>query len=96
MSQTARDAERRAALRLTDDILEELEQLNLEDAAGVPEPLTEALRRIGVEDPRRHTLPQLISIVLDKQRRYLRGGGAGPERRMPSATSATSAADRRA
>ncbi|MGH7776750.1 MAG: hypothetical protein ACREPI_06195 [Candidatus Dormibacterales bacterium] len=96
MGDADRDTERRAALRSTDDLLEILEVLNLKDARQAPRAVLEALARLGVPDPGGHTIAELISIVLDRQRRYLRAGGAGAERRMPSgSTPAGAPTDRR-
>lgn len=63
--------ERRQNLRRLDDILEALEQLNLREERVVPLPLLQRLHEVGVREPERHAVPQLIEAVWALQQPYL-------------------------
>jgi len=63
--------ERRRTLRRLDDILEALEQLNLQDRRDLPDMLAIRLIELGINDPRKHTVPQLIEKVWGVQQPYL-------------------------
>lgn len=62
---------RRQNLRRLDDILEALEQLNLADQRELPDLLAMRLVELGVEDPRRHSIAQLIEKVWAVQQPFL-------------------------
>lgn len=63
--------ERRQQLRRLDDILEALEQLNLHDERIVPLVLLGRLHEVGVRDPEKLNVPQLIEAVWALQQPYL-------------------------
>ncbi len=63
--------ERRQTLRRLDDILEALEQMNLREQRVLDEVLLRRLYELGLEDPRRFTVPQLIEKVWGMQQPYL-------------------------
>ena len=63
--------ERRNNLRRLDDILEALEQLNLQEQRELPDLLAIRLVEIGIDNPRRLTIPQLIERVWSNQQPYL-------------------------
>ncbi len=63
--------ERRNRLRRLDDVLEALEQLNLHDRTDLPDPLRSRLVELGIEQPDRFTVTQLIEKVWAIQQPYL-------------------------
>jgi hypothetical protein len=63
--------ERRRQLRRLDDILEALEQLNLHDITWLPEPVATRLREIGIEQPEKHSITELIEKVWAVQQPFL-------------------------
>jgi hypothetical protein len=63
--------ERRRNLRRLDDILEALEQLNLNDQTELTDTLALRLEELGIEEPRRHPIPQLIEKVWAVQQPFL-------------------------
>lgn len=67
----AQEDERRQRLRRLDDILETLEQLNLHDRTEISNQLAERLIRMGIEEPTKIPVPQLIERVWAMQQPYL-------------------------
>jgi len=65
------DDERRRSLRRLDDLLETLEQLNLHERTKLPQYIAERLVALGVEDPMKIPVPQLIEQVWAMQQPYL-------------------------
>ena len=63
--------ERRRTLRRLDDILEALEQLNLAEKRELPDMLAIRLIELGIQDPRKFTVPQLIEKVWAVQQPFL-------------------------
>ncbi|HLQ60817.1 MAG TPA: hypothetical protein VK131_03045 [Candidatus Acidoferrales bacterium] len=63
--------DRRLTLRRLDDILEALEQMNLREEKTLDEPLLRRLLELGLEDPGRFTVPQLIEKVWGMQQPFL-------------------------
>ena len=63
--------ERRLQLRRLDDILEALEQLNLHEERVVPLVLLTRLHELGVRDPEKLAVPQLIEAIWALQQPYL-------------------------
>lgn len=63
--------ERRQTLRRLDDILEALEQMNLREQKTLDEALLRRLLELGLEDPGRYTVPQLIEKVWGMQQPFL-------------------------
>ncbi|MBO0688100.1 MAG: hypothetical protein J2P40_00800 [Candidatus Dormibacteraeota bacterium] len=69
---------RRWVLRHLDDLLGELEQANLEGAGGASPVTCDKLSSDGLSHPEAYTIPELIEIVFQTQRRFLRPpSGAG-------------------
>ena len=62
---------RRNNLRRLDDILEALEQLNLAEKRDLPDLLAMRLVELGVEEPRKFTIAQLIEKVWAVQQPFL-------------------------
>ena len=62
---------RRQNLRRLDDILEALEQLNLAEKRDLPDLLAMRLVELGVEEPRKHSIAQLIERVWAVQQPFL-------------------------
>jgi hypothetical protein len=71
MLQRADDKERRSTLRRLDDILDALEQLNLHDRTELTEGLAESLVLLGVDEPYKIPIPQLIERIWAMQQPYL-------------------------
>lgn len=70
---------RRWVLHHLDDLLGELEQANLEDAGEASSITCAKLSRDGLSHPEAYTIPELIEIVFETQRRFLRpASGVGP------------------
>lgn len=65
------DDERRRSLRRLDDLLETLEQLNLHDRTKLPPFIAERLTALGVEEPTKIPVTQLIEQVWAMQQPYL-------------------------
>ena len=65
------EEERRRSLRRLDDLLESLEQLNLHERTSLPPHIAERLVALGVEDPVKIPIPQLIEQVWGMQQPYL-------------------------
>jgi hypothetical protein len=63
--------DRRRNLRRLDDILEALEQLNLRDETQLPPHLHNRLLELGVENPDRHSISELIERVWALQQPFL-------------------------
>jgi hypothetical protein len=74
---------RRAALAALDNMLEQLEQLNLNDHAGVPPELSQRLVRFGISYHPAVGIPDLIELVFSRQEQFML---TAPERgsRVPS------------
>ena len=66
-----KDEERRRSLRRLDDLLETLEQLNLNDRTKLPQYIAERLIALGVAEPTKIRVPQLIEQVWAMQQPYL-------------------------
>jgi len=62
---------RRQNLRRLDDILEALEQLNLAEKRDLPDLLAMRLVELGVDEPRKHSIAQLIERVWAVQQPFL-------------------------
>ncbi|MEA2682127.1 MAG: hypothetical protein QOK05_455 [Chloroflexota bacterium] len=62
---------RRNQLRALDAILMELETMNLREVAGLPRPLTERLRRLGVVYRDGAPVSEIIDLVFRAQEAYL-------------------------
>lgn len=58
-------------MRRLDDLLLALETLNLQDEMRVPPPVVARLQEIGVLEPEKHSVPQLIEKVWEVQTQYL-------------------------
>jgi hypothetical protein len=65
------DQERRQVLRRLDDILETLEQLNLHDKTELTDFAAERLVMLGIKDPHKIPIPQLIEKVWAMQQPFL-------------------------
>jgi hypothetical protein len=78
------ESARRERLRVLDDILDALEQLNLKDASALPEPLRTRLQEFGLDAPVKVNITHLIEQVWELQEQFLSSpvqGADGPARR---------------
>ena len=70
---------RRWVLRHLDDLLGELEQANLEGARTASSATCDKLSNDGLTHPEAYSIAELIEIVFQTQRRFLRpASGIGP------------------
>ena len=75
----ASNSARRWVLRHLDELLGELEQANLDGVGGAFRVTCDKLSSDGLTHPERYTIAELIEIVFQTQRRFLRPtSGIGP------------------
>ena len=65
------DSTPRMRLRQLDGVLDELEELNLKEACTLPVRVGNILIAIGLEDPYRSTITELIDLVFEEQAKVM-------------------------